>query len=88
MHVGVHPGYQARKDLQTRTLKIDPHKCFDLKYPYNSYLFEIYQRHYFYALYIKQKNWKCIGFFQATKLTTTDKMTSVTKSCISKSVKK
>ena len=42
-----------------------------------------------FMLYIKQKiGNNCIGFFQARKLTITDKMTPVRKSCISKSVKK
>ena len=42
-----------------------------------------------FMLYIKQKiENNCIGFFQARKLTITDKMTSVRKSYISKSVKK
>ena len=58
-------GYQARKGLHTRTLKIDPHKCFHLKYPYNSYIFKIYQKHFFYAVY-KTKKLKTIvlAFFK------------------------
>ena len=53
---GCTQGYQARKSLQTRILEIDPHKFFHLRYPYNSYIFKIDEKHYFYAVYKKQKN--------------------------------
>ena len=61
---GCTPSYQARKGLQTRSLKIDPDKCFHLKYPYNSYIFKSYQKHYFYAGYIKQKIENVLTFFK------------------------
>ena len=60
-----------KRSTRTGTVKVDPHKCFHLKYPYNSYIFKIYQKHLF--LFCKTEKLKitiAIGFFQARKLTT------------------
>ena len=66
---GCTPGYQASKGLHIRILKIDPHKCFHIKHPYNNYIFKIYQKHYFYAVY-KTKKMKIIvlAFFKQENL--------------------
>ena len=65
----VTPGYQARNGLHTRTLKIDPYKCFHRKYPYNSFIFKIYQKHYFYAAdKIKKLKIIALAFFNQENL--------------------
>ena len=79
--MGVHQAIKQEKVYTTKTLKIDPYECFHLKYPYNSYIFKIYQKHYFYTLY-KTKKLKIIvlAFYKQENLATiTDKMISVRK---------
>ena len=63
---GCTPGNEAGKGLHKGTFKIDSHKCFHLNYSYNSYIFKIYQKHYFYAVH-KTKILKMYWLFSSKK---------------------
>ena len=65
---GFTPGYQARKSLHRGTAKIDPHKFFDLKQPYNTYVFKIYQKHLFLSCKIENPKITVLAFFKEDNL--------------------
>ena len=65
---GSTPGSQARKDLHTGTVKIDPHKFLHLKYPYNSYSFKIYKKYLFSCCKTETLKITVLAFFKQENL--------------------
>ena len=63
----VYTGYQERKGLHTRTVKIGPHKCWYLKQPYTSYIFKIYKKHLLLCCKTEKLKITVLGVFRQEK---------------------